>query len=78
VRKSWKDTLNQEERKKLQHLENQIAILKHERYKLQNAASKRISDAVKAKIRKQDAAKRKPKAKKKSTPAAVAADSPTS
>ena len=77
MRKSWKDTLNQEERKRLQHLENQIAILKHERYKLQNAATKRIADKGKAKVRKQETKRKRPR--KKSTSAVSApADSPTS
>ena len=50
--KKWTDMLSQEEVRTLVKLENEIAILKHRRYKIQNAATKRITDAEKAKARK--------------------------
>lgn len=51
--KKWQDTLTQEEIKILTQLENQLTILKHKRYKIQNAATKRVTDARKSKARKQ-------------------------
>jgi hypothetical protein len=52
--KTWKDMLDSDEVKMLQQLDNQLSILKHKRYKIQNAATKRVFDeAKKAKTRKQ-------------------------
>lgn len=60
--KTWKDALEPEEEKMMANLEAKITVLKHQRYKIQNAASKRISDA---KRRKAVTVRRKPKAKSK-------------
>jgi hypothetical protein len=65
--KSWENALLPEEEKMMAHLEAQIAMLKHKRYKIQNAASKRVSDAKKRKtvtVRRKPKAKSKPKSRK--------------
>lgn len=62
--KTWKDALEPDEEKMMAHLEAQITVLKHKRYKIQNAASKRISDAKKRKtvtVRRKSKSKSKPR-----------------
>jgi hypothetical protein len=58
---TWKEMLTSDEAKTLQNLDNQIAILKHQRYRIQNAATKRVSDAKKARIKAKKSAKSKSK-----------------
>lgn len=71
--RDWRDMLTKEDIAEIKKLEGEITILKHRRYKIQNAASKRFTDAKKKAIT-TERKKRKPAAKRK--PRVVAAEAP--